>query len=152
MDVEQDLRGIEMLPADDIPRDFSEQQPPSDPYVKLKMDPSFFKICLPSTTSETGKPPVMVDLCLPSYKSKSGMNYTNPFYDDPQFKETVLLVQEKLTRHSKDTIVLTGVSGGGKTSTQQHLELLCNVGQYTLIVLLRGNTVTTRGQNFRISE
>ncbi|CAG8499656.1 3005_t:CDS:2 [Scutellospora calospora] len=79
------------------------------------MEPSFFKISLPGTITRQSL--TMVDLCLPSYKLKSGMDYFNPFYDDFQFKETVFLVQEKLINHPKDIIVLAGVSGGGKTST-----------------------------------
>ncbi|CAI2184958.1 17720_t:CDS:2 [Funneliformis geosporum] len=89
--------------------------PQNDPCLKLKMEPSFFKISLPGTITEHSL--TTIDLCLPSYESKSGMNYLNPFYDDPQFKETVSLVHEKLTKHNKDIIVLAGVSGGGKTST-----------------------------------
>ncbi|CAB4431593.1 unnamed protein product [Rhizophagus irregularis] len=95
-----------------------ESDPPSsqnDPCVKLKMKPSFFKIDLPSTIAQQSD--TLVDLCLPPYKSKSGMNYLNPFYDDPQFIDTVSLVQEKLINYPKDITVLAGVSGGGKTST-----------------------------------
>ncbi|CAG8705902.1 16658_t:CDS:2, partial [Funneliformis caledonium] len=88
--------------------------PQDDPYFNLKTEPSFFKTNLPrNITKQTS---TTVDLCLPSY-SKSGTNYHNPFYDDPQFKETVSLVLKKIEDISKDIIVLAGVSGGGKTST-----------------------------------
>ncbi|RGB24210.1 hypothetical protein C1646_676537 [Rhizophagus diaphanus] len=88
--------------------------PQDDPYFNLKTEPSFFKTNLPrNITKQTS---TTVDLCLPSY-SKSGTNYHNPFYDDPQFKETVSLVLKKIEDRSKDIIVLAGVSGGGKTST-----------------------------------
>ncbi|CAG8703464.1 12322_t:CDS:2, partial [Racocetra fulgida] len=89
--------------------------PPNDPCFKLKMEPSFFKISLPGTITKQSF--TTVDLCLPSYESRSGMNYLNPFYNDYQFQETVSLVQKKLITHPKDIIVLAGVSGGGKTST-----------------------------------
>ena len=86
----------------------------SDPCFKLKMEPSFFKINLPrGITKKSSK---TVDLCLPAYDN-SGMNYHNPFYKDPQFIETVSLVQEKIEENPGDVIVLAGVSGGGKTST-----------------------------------
>ncbi|CAB4410769.1 unnamed protein product [Rhizophagus irregularis] len=92
--------------------DFPGQQ--NDPYVELKKEPSFFKVNFPrGITKETSK---TVDLCLPSY-SKSGMNYHNPFYDDPQFTKIVSLVQTKIDENPGDIIVLSGVSGGGKTST-----------------------------------
>ncbi|CAG8596153.1 22448_t:CDS:2 [Racocetra persica] len=87
----------------------------NDPCFKLKTEPSFFKISLPGTITKQSF--TTVDLCLPSYESKSGMNYLNPFYDDYQFQETVSLVQKKLINHPKDIIVLARVSGGGKTST-----------------------------------
>jgi hypothetical protein len=88
--------------------------PQIDPYFKLKMEPSFFKINLPrGITKKTSKP---IDLCLSSY-DKSGMNYHNPFYDDPQFLETISLVQSKIKENLGDIIVLARVSGGGKTST-----------------------------------
>jgi len=79
------------------------------------MEPSFFKISLPGTITYQSTTPV--DLRLPPYESKSGMNYLNPFYDDPQFKDTVSLVREKLIENPRDITVLAGVSGGGKTST-----------------------------------
>ncbi|CAG8485740.1 11980_t:CDS:1, partial [Acaulospora morrowiae] len=87
--------------------------PQNDPCAKLKMEPSFFKINLPRGITEQTF--TTVDLCLPSYKSET--NYHNPFYNDPQFKETVSLVQKKIEDNPKDIIVLAGVSGGGKTST-----------------------------------
>ncbi|PKY40633.1 hypothetical protein RhiirA4_538971 [Rhizophagus irregularis] len=86
----------------------------NDPCAKLKMTPSFFKINLPSTITQQSATPV--DLRLPPYESKSGMNYLNPFYDDPQFIDTVSLVQEKLINNPRDVTILAGVSGGGKTS------------------------------------
>jgi hypothetical protein len=86
----------------------------NDPYVELKKEPSFFKVNFPrGITEETSK---TVDLCLPSY-SKSGMNYHNLFYDDPQFIKIVSLVQKKIKENPGSIIVLSGVSGGGKTST-----------------------------------
>ncbi|CAI2188342.1 16004_t:CDS:2 [Funneliformis geosporum] len=86
----------------------------NDPYVELKKEPSFFKVNFPrGITLETSK---TIDLCLPSY-SKSGMNYHNLFYDDPQFIKIVSLVQKKIKEDPGDIIVLAGVSGGGKTST-----------------------------------
>ncbi|CAB4429267.1 unnamed protein product [Rhizophagus irregularis] len=88
--------------------------PQSDPCFKLKMEPSFFKINLPRGITE--KTSNTVNLCLPSYDN-SGMGYHNPFYDDPQFKETVSLVQGKIKENPGDVIVLAEVSGGGKTST-----------------------------------
>ncbi|UZO21680.1 uncharacterized protein OCT59_014067 [Rhizophagus irregularis] len=72
----------------------------NDPCAKLKMKPSFFKINLPGTITKNASQEV--DLCLPPHESESGMKY-NPFYDD--------------TSYPKDITVLTGVSGGGKTST-----------------------------------
>src|SRR6185437_12943042 len=67
--------------------------PQDDPYFNLKTEPSFFKTNLPrNITKQTS---TTVDLCLPSY-SKSGTNYHNPFYYDPQFKETVSLVLKKI--------------------------------------------------------
>ncbi|CAB4404858.1 unnamed protein product [Rhizophagus irregularis] len=98
--------------------DAVESDPPSsqnDPCIKLKMEPSFFKINLPGAITQQSAAPV--DLCLPPYVSKSGMNFLNPCYDDPQFKKTVSLVREKLIKNPKDITVLAGVSGGGKTST-----------------------------------
>ncbi|GBB97806.1 hypothetical protein RclHR1_30730001 [Rhizophagus clarus] len=86
-----------------------------DPCFKLKMEPSFFKISLPSAITKQSTTPV--DLCLPPHESKSGMKYLNPFYDDPQFIDTVSLVLEKLMNNPRDITVLAGVSGGGKTST-----------------------------------
>ncbi|CAB5391819.1 unnamed protein product [Rhizophagus irregularis] len=86
----------------------------NDPCAKLKMKPSFFKINLPGTITKNASQEV--DLCLPPHESESGMKY-NPFYDDRLFKETVSLVQQKLTSYPKDITVLTGVSGGGKSST-----------------------------------
>ncbi|RIA91005.1 hypothetical protein C1645_822579 [Glomus cerebriforme] len=84
--------------------------PQSDPYIKLKEELSFFKINLPcEITPETSE---TVNLCLPSY----GISYQNFFYDDPQFQETVDLVQEKIVRNPRDVIVLAGVSDGGKTT------------------------------------
>src|SRR2546430_5695595 len=80
----------------------------NDPCVKLKMEPSFFKINLPSAITQQSATPV--DLCLPPYESKSGMNYLNPFYDDSQFKDTVSLVREKLIENPRDITVLAGVS------------------------------------------
>ncbi|CAG8614669.1 12116_t:CDS:2 [Acaulospora morrowiae] len=65
----------------------------NDPYVKLKVEPSFFKARLPR------------------------VNYYNPFYDDQQFKEAVSFVKEKIKNNIGDIVVLAGVSGGGKTST-----------------------------------
>ena len=86
----------------------------NDPYVELKKEPSFFKVNFPhGITKKTSK---TVDLCLPSY-SKSGMDYHNLFYNDPQFIKIVSLVQEKIEENPGDIIVLAGVSGGGKTST-----------------------------------
>ena len=86
-----------------------------DPCFKLKMEPSFFKKSLPSAITKQSTTPV--DLCLPPHESKSGMNYLNPFYDDPQFIDTVSLVRDKLINNPRDITVLAGVSGGGKTST-----------------------------------
>ncbi|CAB4410823.1 unnamed protein product [Rhizophagus irregularis] len=86
----------------------------NDPYVELRMAPSFFKISLPRGITE--RTFTNVDLCLPSY-NKSGENYHNPFYNDPQFRETVSFVEKKIKERPKDIIVLAGVSGGGKTST-----------------------------------
>ncbi|CAB4410810.1 unnamed protein product [Rhizophagus irregularis] len=86
----------------------------NDPCAKLKMKPSFFKINLPGTITKNASQEV--DMCLPPHESESGMKY-NPFYDDPPFKETVSLVQQKLTSYPHDITVLAGVSGGGKTST-----------------------------------
>ncbi|CAG8594823.1 3640_t:CDS:2 [Funneliformis caledonium] len=83
--------------------------PQNDPYIELKQEPSFFKINLPRGI--TKRTLTKIDLCLPSY-GKSGTNYNNPFYDDPQFKETVSLVQKKIEEEPKDIIVLAGVSGG----------------------------------------
>ncbi|CAB4410650.1 unnamed protein product [Rhizophagus irregularis] len=92
--------------------DYPGQQ--NDPYVELKKEPSFFKVNFPrGITKRASK---TVDLCLPSY-SKSGMNYHNPFYDDSQFTQIVSLVQKKIDENPGDIIVLSGVSGGGKTST-----------------------------------
>ncbi|CAG8727538.1 12589_t:CDS:2, partial [Acaulospora morrowiae] len=88
--------------------------PQNDPYVKLKEEPSFFKARLPrGITKQTL---TTVDLCLPSYESGT-VNYHNPFYDDPQFKEAVSFVKEKIENNIGDLIVLAGVSGGGKTTT-----------------------------------
>ena len=86
----------------------------NDPYVELRTAPSFFKISLPRGITE--RTFTNVDLCLPSY-NKSGENYHNPFYNDPQFRETVSFVEDKIKERPKDIIVLAGVSGGGKTST-----------------------------------
>jgi hypothetical protein len=84
--------------------------PQDDPYFNLKTEPSFFKTNLPrNITKQTS---ATVDLCLPSYD-----NYHNPFYNDPQFIETVSLVKKKIEERPKDIIILAGVSGGGKTST-----------------------------------
>ncbi|GBB96505.1 hypothetical protein RclHR1_02770007 [Rhizophagus clarus] len=86
----------------------------NDPYVELKKEPSFFKVKFPRGITEgTSK---TIDLCLPSY-SKSGINYHNLFYDDPQFIQVVSLVQKKIRENPGNIIVLAGVSGGGKTST-----------------------------------
>ncbi|CAG8784662.1 4068_t:CDS:2, partial [Gigaspora rosea] len=88
--------------------------PQKDPYVNLKAEPSFFKARLPrGITKQTH---TTVDLCLPSYESGT-VSYHNPFYDDPQFKETVSFVKEKIENNIRDIIVLAGVSGGGKTAT-----------------------------------
>ncbi|PKY38074.1 hypothetical protein RhiirA4_536974 [Rhizophagus irregularis] len=92
--------------------DYPGQQ--NDPYVELKKEPSFFKVNFPRGI--TKKASKTVDLCLPSY-SKSGMNYHNPFYNDLQFTQIVSLVQKKIDENPGDIIVLSGVSGGGKTST-----------------------------------
>jgi hypothetical protein len=108
----------------------------NDPYVKLKMKPSFFKESLPrGITKKTSK---TVDLCLPSYNN-SRMNYRNPFYNDPQFIKTVSLVKEEIEDYPGDIIVLAGVSGGGKTSTafgiftqnwSIYIDLSSSKGQY----------------------
>ncbi|CAB4440545.1 unnamed protein product [Rhizophagus irregularis] len=86
----------------------------NDLYVELKKEPSFFKVNFPRGLTKNNSN--TVDLCLPSY-SKSGMNYHNLFYNDPQFKKTVSLVQTKIEKNPGHIIVLAGVSGGGKTST-----------------------------------
>ncbi|GBB93936.1 hypothetical protein RclHR1_02260001 [Rhizophagus clarus] len=97
--------------------------PQNDPCFKLKMEPSFFKINLPrGITKKTSK---KVDLCLPSYDNSRMNNYHNPFYNDPQFIETVSLVQEKVEENPGDVIVLSGVSGGGKTSTAFGIAMQC---------------------------
>ncbi|CAG8724307.1 12869_t:CDS:2, partial [Acaulospora morrowiae] len=88
--------------------------PQNDPYVKLKVEPSFFKARLPRGITQ--KTLTTVDLCLPSYESGT-VNYHNPFYDDQQFKEAVSFVKEKIENNIGDIVVLAGVSGGGKTST-----------------------------------
>jgi hypothetical protein len=90
-------------------------QSQNDPCVKLKIEPSFFKISLPGAITNQSTLPV--DLCLPPYESKSGMNHLNPFYNDPQFIDTVSLVREMLINNPRDITVLAGVSGSGKTST-----------------------------------
>ncbi|CAG8594865.1 7108_t:CDS:2, partial [Acaulospora morrowiae] len=67
--------------------------PQNDLYVKLKVESSFFKARLPR------------------------VNYHNPFYNDPQFKEAVSFVKEKIENNIGDLIVLAKVSGGEKTTT-----------------------------------
>ncbi|RUS22580.1 LOW QUALITY PROTEIN: hypothetical protein BC937DRAFT_88367, partial [Endogone sp. FLAS-F59071] len=85
---------------------------PSDPYIELKKEPSVFKARLPCAFSGLD-----IDLCLPAYTDKDGTECENPLHDDPQFKETVNLLQNKIDEgKGQHVIVLAGVSGGGKTS------------------------------------